>query len=83
MRLFNPTGAGTWLLSELDIGIRDIAEFRGLMGLGIERDLWFDARGIALSTYAEAARAAGRIVESGPELDDDAERSRTETAAGA
>ena len=55
MRLFNPTGAGTWLLSELDIGIRDIAECRGLMGLGIERDLWFDARGIALSTYAEAA----------------------------
>ena len=78
MRLFNPTGAGTWLLSELDIGIRDIAECRGLMGLGIERDLCFDARGIALSTYA-----AGRIVESGPELDAAAERNRTETAAGA
>ena len=64
VRLFNPTGAGTWLLTELDpdhpddygfgladlcmgfpelgdIGIREIAEFRGLMGLGIERDLYF------------------------------------------
>ena len=57
VRLFNPTGAGTWLLTELDpdhpddyafgladlgmgfpelgdIGVREIAEFRGLMGLG-------------------------------------------------
>ena len=81
MRLFNPTGAGTWLLSELDIGIRDIAECRGLMGPGIERDLWFDARSIPLATYAEAARAAGRIVESGPELDTAAERNRTAVGA--
>ena len=106
VRLFNPAGAGTWLLTELDpdhpddygfgladlgmgfpelgdIGIREIAEFRGLMGLGIERDLWFDARGIPLATYAEAARAAGRIVEFGPELDAAAGRSRAGSAAGA
>ena len=44
--------------------------FRGLMGLGIERDLYFNAKGRPLSVYAEAARAADRIVESGPELDE-------------
>ena len=82
MRLFNHTGASTWLLSELDIGIREIAEFRGLMGLGIERDLYFRPKH-AIGVYAEAARAAGRIVESGPELDAAAERSRAGSPAGA
>ena len=92
VRLFNPTGAGTWLLTELDpehpddyafgladlgmgfpelgdISVRELAEFRGLMGLGIERDLHFRPRARAISVYAEAARAAGRIVEFGPQLD--------------
>ena len=77
VRLFNPTGAGTWLLTELDpdhpddygfgladlgmgfpelgdIGIREIAEFRGHMGLGIERDLYFRPK-YAIGVYAEAA----------------------------
>ena len=82
VRQFNPTGAGTWLLSELDIGIREIAESRELMGLGIERDLYFRPKH-AIGVYAEAARAAGRIVEFGPELDAAAGRSRTGSAAGA
>ena len=82
MRLFNPTGAGPWLLSELDIGIREIAEFCGLMGLGIERDLYFRPKH-AIGVYAEAARAAGRIVEFGPGLDAAAERSRAGSPAGA
>ena len=78
VRLFNPTGAGTWLLSELDpdepeigfgladlgmvfpelgeISLRELSEFRGLMGLGIERDLHFNAKGRPISVYAEAAR---------------------------
>ena len=104
VRLFNPTGAGTWLLTELDpdhpddygfgladlgmgfpelgdIGIREIAEFRGLMGLGIERDMYFRPK-YAISIYAEAARAVGRIVESGPDLDAAAERSRAKSTAG-
>ena len=82
VRFFNPTGAGTWLLTELDpdhpddygfgladlgmgfpelgdIGVREISEFRGLMGLGIERDMYFRPK-YAISVYAEAARAAGR-----------------------
>ena len=105
VKLFNPTGAGTWLLTELDpdhpdyygfgladlgmgcpelgaIGIREIAEFRGLMGLGIERDLYFRPK-YAIGVYAEAARAAGRIVEFGPELAAAAGPSRVESTAGA
>ena len=52
------------------------------MGLGIERDLYFRPRR-AIGVYAEAARAAGRIVESGPELDAAAGRSRAGSPAGA
>ena len=65
-----------------DIGMGEISEFRGLMGLGIERDMYFRPK-YAISIYAEAARAAGRIVEFGPELDAAAERSRAESTAGA
>ena len=89
VKWFNPCGAGTWLLSELDpeypnecgfgladlgfgtpesgsIGLLELIECRGPFGLGIERDIHFTAN-YSLSIYAEAARAAGRIVESGPE----------------
>ncbi|MCY3829155.1 MAG: DUF2958 domain-containing protein [Rhodospirillaceae bacterium] len=45
-----------------------VALFLGF-GLGIERDLWFEGRW-PISVYAQAARQAGRIVESGPELDE-------------
>ena len=91
VKLFNPCGAGTWLLSELDpefpdecgfgladlgfgtpelgsIGLLELTEYRGPFGLGIERDIHF-AAAFPLSIYAEAARAAGHIVESGPELE--------------
>ena len=50
------------------IRISELAAFRGRFGLGIERDLHFRPKH-AMSIYAEAARAAGRIVEHGPELD--------------
>ena len=52
------------------------------MDLGIERDLYFRPK-FAIGVYAEAARAAGRIVEFGPELDTAAERSRAESTARA
>ena len=90
LKLFNPCGAGTWLLSELDtedesiaFGLADLGfgtpeigsfsleelnAFQGPFGLGIERDLYFEGK-FTLAVYAEAARAAGRIVEYGPELD--------------
>ena len=74
IKWFNPCGAGTWLLSELDpeypdecgFGLADLGF--GTPGLGIERDIHFTAN-YSLSIYAEAARAAGHIVESGPELE--------------
>ena len=50
------------------IGLLELTEYRGPFGLGIERDIHFTANH-SLSIYAEAARAAGRIVESGPELE--------------
>ena len=91
VKWFNPCGAGTWLVSELDpehpeecgfgladlgfgtpelgsIGLLELTEYRGPFGLGIERDIHF-AAAFPLSIYAEAARAAGHIVESGPELE--------------
>lgn len=59
-KLFNPTGLGTWYLTEYNpetktafglavlhekefgyIDIPELLEFKGLMGLGIERDLYF------------------------------------------
>ena len=90
VKLFNPTGAGTWLLTELDtedasiaFGLADLGfgtpeigsfslseleAFKGPFGLGIERDLYFEGK-FTLSAYAEAARAEGRIVEYGTELE--------------
>lgn len=90
VKLFNPTGAGTWLVTELDpedesiafgladlgfgtpevgsFSIKELEAFKGPFGLGIERDLYFEGK-FTLSAYAEAARAAGRIVEYGPVLD--------------
>ena len=49
--------------------LAEIASVRLRFGLGIERDLYFKPNH-SLSVYAEAARAAGRIVEFGPELEE-------------
>ena len=50
------------------IGLLELTQYRGPFGLGIERDIYFTAH-YPLSIYADAARAAGHIVESGPELE--------------
>ena len=55
------------------IGLCELQSFRGPLGLGIERDLYFRPK-FPLSIYTEAARSARRIVESGPHLDDAARR---------
>ncbi len=87
VKLFNPCGAATWLLTEIDpddetvawglcdlgmgfpefgtVSLTELAEYRGRLGLGIERDLHFTARG-PISAYIAAANEAGRIVESLP-----------------
>ena len=89
VKLFDPTGAATWLLSELlphnpdllfglcdlgmgtpELGYVSLAELEGVkgrLGLGIERDLFFEGQ-FPLSVYAEAARRAGSITESEPLL---------------
>jgi hypothetical protein len=67
VKLFNPCGAATWLLTEIDpdddsvawglcdlgmgfpefgtVSLTELAEYRGRLGLCIERDLHFTARG--------------------------------------
>ena len=84
VKLFDPCGAATWLLTEIDpddetvawglcdlgmgfsefgtVSLTELAEYRGRFGLGIERDLHFEARG-PISAYIAAANKAGRIVE--------------------
>ena len=58
--------------------LAEIAAIRVRFGLRIERDLHFRPKH-AMSVYTDAARAAGRIVEHGPELDEAAERRNTAT----
>jgi hypothetical protein len=84
VKLFNPCGAATWLLTEIDpddntvawglcdlgmgfpefgtVSLTELAAYRGRLGLGIERDLHFKARG-PISAYIDAASKASRIVE--------------------
>jgi len=83
-KLFNPCGAATWLLTEIDpddetvawalcdlgmgipefgtVSLAELEDYRNRLGLGIERDRFFEARG-PISAYIEAARKDERIVE--------------------
>lgn len=66
VRLFNPTGAGTWWITAYDpetgicegvaeifereagdFSMSELVEFRGLMGLPIERDLHFKPKRVS------------------------------------
>ena len=80
VKLFNPAGAATWLLTELDpededvawglcdlgmgfpefgtVRISELENFRGQFGLGIERDLYFEAKA-PISRYIDAAAKPG------------------------
>jgi hypothetical protein len=84
VKLFDPCGAATWLLTEIDpedetvawglcdlgmgfpefgtVGLTELAAIRGPLGLGIERDLYFEACA-PISAYIDAAAKADRIVE--------------------
>ena len=61
------------------VRVSDVAAFRGRFGLGIERDRHFRPK-YSMAVYAQAARAAGRIVERGPELEAAAECGSTAPA---
>ena len=84
VKFFNPVGAGTWLITEMepdgdtlfglaDLGfgcpelgsfsLSELTSVRLPFGMGIERDILFEAA-FPLSVYAEAARQAWSIVES-------------------
>ena len=75
----DPNGDTLYGLCQIDYpelgyaSLSEIAALRLPFGLRIERDLNFSAKH-PLSVYARAARAAGRIVEHGPELDAAAQR---------
>ncbi len=84
VKFFDPTGAATWLITEMspedndilfglcDLGLgfpelgyvslKELESVKVFAGLGIERDIHFDAT-YPLSVYTEAARAAQRITE--------------------
>jgi len=68
VKLFNPTGIGTWYLSELDdktnnafglcclhekelgyVNLDELLEFKGQLGLGIERDKFFKSNKYTLN----------------------------------
>ena len=88
VKLFNPCGAGTWLLTEIEpdepdiawgladlgmgcpefgtVSLAELAAYRGPLGIGIERDLYFVAKA-PISVYLDAARRARRIIETVPE----------------
>ena len=73
VKLFNPTGVGTWYLTELDpntnnafglcclqekelgyVNIDELKNYKGALGLGVERDAWFQMNKKTL-TELEAA----------------------------
>lgn len=92
VKIFDPCGSATWLISESDpdepdrlFGLCDLGmgypelgyvlrseleAVKGRFGLGLERDLHFAAQ-CSISTYADAARKHGGIVESADKLDID------------
>jgi len=43
------------------VSLQELAAYRGRLGLGIERDIHFKARG-AISAYIKAANKADRII---------------------
>ena len=79
VKLFNPAGAATWLLTEIEgdiafglcdlgmgspelgsVSITELEAITGPLGIGIERDMYFEADK-TISQYAAAARSAGCI----------------------
>lgn len=95
VKLFDPCGAATWLISAIepddedilfglcDLGLgfpelgsvrlSELESVRGRLGLGIERDLYFEGK-YPLLVYAEAASAGEVITTSSTLLAEAAER---------
>lgn len=82
LKLFNPTGAGTWYLYEkedediywgyVNLGDIDCAEcgtvsmnelmsFKGMFGLGIERDMHFEPLSMSLQEVMDIVQSGGHV----------------------
>jgi hypothetical protein len=82
LKLFNPTGAGTWYLYEkidndtymcfanledIDcaecgtVSMSELLEFKGLFGLGIERDKFFKPLSITLQEVIDKVKSGGHV----------------------
>jgi hypothetical protein len=82
LKLFNPTGAGTWYLYEkLDsdiymcfanlgdpemaecgtVSMSELLDFKGVFGLGIERDKFFKPLSITLEEVINKIKSGGHV----------------------
>lgn len=82
LKLFNPTGAGTWYLYEkldddvymcfanLDdpemaecgtVSMSELLDFKGMFGLGIERDKFFKPLSITLEEVINTIKSGGHV----------------------
>lgn len=82
VKLFNPTGVGTWYLYEREdddiywgfvnlgdpemsecgtVSLNELKEFKGMFGLGIERDLYFEPLSKSLAEVIEIVKRGGCV----------------------
>ena len=82
MKLFNPTGAGTWYLYEKEdediywgfvnlgdpemsecgtVSMTELMAYRGMFGLGIERDMHFEPLSMSLKEVMDIVQSGGHV----------------------
>jgi hypothetical protein len=82
LKLFNPTGAGTWYLYEKEdddiywgfvnlgdpemsecgtVSMSELLDFKGMFGLGIERDMHFKPLSISLEEVMSIVQSGGHV----------------------
>ena len=82
LKLFNPTGAGTWYLYEKEdddiywgfvnlgdpemsecgtVSMTELMAYRGMFGLGIERDMHFEPLSMSLKEVMDIVQSGGHV----------------------
>ena len=82
MKLFNPSGAGTWYLYEKEdddiywgfvnlgdpemsecgtVSMTELMAYRGMFGLGIERDMHFEPLSMSLKEVMDIVQSGGHV----------------------
>ena len=82
LKLFNPTGAGTWYLYEKEdddiywgfvnlgdpemsecgtVSMSELMAYRGMFGLGIERDMHFEPLSMSLKEVMDIVQSGGHV----------------------